>query len=110
MNESEIYNNIDSILSDSYSDEKGYRKEDLIGNKKCENVTDELTAFVMNNFVLDNVIWRCLNEITDIYGSVIFTKGLVYEQVENNDFPLMLIDNNGEKSEVSNLENSFTSI
>jgi hypothetical protein len=53
------------------------------------------------------VIWRCIKEITNIHGEIIFTKGLVYEQVNN---PMMLINNKAEESEVSNLEDYFTSI
>lgn len=53
------------------------------------------------------VIWRCIKDITNIYGETIFTKGLVYEQVNN---PMVLINNKTEESEVSNLEDYFTSI
>jgi hypothetical protein len=53
------------------------------------------------------VIWRCIKDITNIYGETIFTKGLVYEQVN---YPMMLVNNKTEESEVSNLEDYFTSI
>jgi hypothetical protein len=53
------------------------------------------------------IIWRCIKDITNIYGETIFTKGLVYEQVK---YPMMLINNKTEESEVSNLEDYFTSI
>ena len=56
------------------------------------------------------VIWRCIKDITNIYGETIFTKGLVYEQVKHKEYPMMLIDNNIEESEVSNLDFHFTSI
>lgn len=56
------------------------------------------------------VIWRCIKDITNIYGETIFTKGLVYEQVKIEEYPMMLIDNKIEESEVSNLEDFFTSI
>ena len=56
------------------------------------------------------VIWRCIEDITNIYGETIFTKGLVYEQVKHKEYPMMLIDNNIEESEVSNLDSHFTSI
>jgi hypothetical protein len=56
------------------------------------------------------VIWRCIEAITNIYGETIFTKGLVYEQVKYKEYPMMLIDNNLEESEVSNLDFHFTSI
>lgn len=58
----------------------------------------------------DAVIWRCIEDITNIYGETIFTKGLVYEQVKHKEYPMMLIDNNIEESEVSNLDSHFTSI
>lgn len=58
----------------------------------------------------DVVIWRCVEDITNIYGETIFTKGLVYEQVKHKEYPMMLIDNNIEESEVSNLDFHFTSI
>jgi hypothetical protein len=54
--------------------------------------------------------WRCIEAITNIYGETIFTKGLVYEQVKYKEYPMMLIDNNLEESEVSNLDFHFTSI
>lgn len=56
------------------------------------------------------VIWRCVKDITDIYGETIFTKGLVYEQIKNDEFPMMLIDNKVGESEVSNLKDYFNSI
>lgn len=58
----------------------------------------------------DVVMWRCIEDITNIYGETIFTKGLVYEQVKHKEYPMMLIDNNIEESEVSNLNFHFTSI
>ena len=39
-----------------------------------------------------------------------FTKGLIYEQVKTDQYPMMLVDNNVEESEVYNLKDSFTSI
>lgn len=62
------------------------------------------------NGVLDSVIWRCNKDITDLYGNVVFTKGLIYEQVKADQYPMMLIDNNVEEVEVYNLRDSFTSI
>lgn len=59
---------------------------------------------------LGAVIWRCIKDITNIYGETIFTKGLVYEQVKVVEYPMVLIDNKVEESEVSNLEDFFTSI
>jgi hypothetical protein len=59
---------------------------------------------------LGAVIWRCIKDITNIYGETIFTKGLVYEQVKTGEYPMMLIDNKIEESELSNLEDFFTSI
>jgi len=59
---------------------------------------------------LGAVIWRCIENITNIYGETIFTKGLVYEQVKAKEYAMMLIDNKIEESEVSSLEDYFTSI
>mgnify|MGYP001083321761 CR=1 FL=1 len=59
---------------------------------------------------IDSVIWKCKEDITDLYGNVIFTKGLIYEQVKTDQYPMMLVDNNVEESEVYNLKDSFTSI
>ena len=56
------------------------------------------------------VIWRCTQNIQDIYGETIFTKGLVYEQIKIDEYPMMLIDNKVEESEVYNLKDYFTSI
>jgi len=56
------------------------------------------------------VIWRCTQNIQDIYGEAIFTKGLIYEQVKVDEYPMMLIDNKVEESEVYNLKDNFTSI
>tara|TARA_R110002050_G_scaffold274521_1_gene418972 strand:+ start:265 stop:747 length:483 start_codon:yes stop_codon:yes gene_type:complete len=56
------------------------------------------------------VIWRCNQNIQDIYGETIFTKGLIYEQVKTDEYPMMLIDNRVEESEVYNLKDYFTSI
>ena len=56
------------------------------------------------------VIWRCTQNIQDIYGKTIFTKGLVYEQIKIDEYPMMLIDNKVEESEVYNLKDNFTSI
>ena len=56
------------------------------------------------------VMWRCIQNIQDIYGEIIFTKGLIYEQVKIDEYPMMLIDNKVEESEVFNLKNHFTSI
>ena len=63
-----------------------------------------------SNVVLDSVIWRCTQNIQDIYGETIFTKGLVYEQIKIDEYPMMLIDNKAEESEVYNLKDYFTSI
>jgi hypothetical protein len=70
--------------------------------------TDKNTE--MSQSCKNAVIWRCLKEITNISGDTIFTKGLVYEQVKNNEYPMMLLDDKVEESEVSNLEEFFTSI
>lgn len=59
---------------------------------------------------LGAVIWRCIKDITNIYGETIFTKGLVYEQVKAKEYPMMLIDNKIDESEVSNFKDYFTSI
>ena len=56
------------------------------------------------------VIWRCTQNIQNIYGETIFTKGLIYEQVKADEYPMMLIDDKVEESEVSNLKDCFTSI
>tara|TARA_R110002167_G_C12409587_1_gene627778 strand:- start:1 stop:234 length:234 start_codon:yes stop_codon:yes gene_type:complete len=56
------------------------------------------------------VIWRCTQNIQDIYGETIFTKRLVYEQIKIDEYPMMLIDNKVEESEVYNLKDYFTSI
>ena len=56
------------------------------------------------------VIWRCTQKIQDIYGETIFTKGLVYEQIKIDEYPMMLIDNKVEEREVYNLKDYFTSI
>ena len=58
------------------------------------------------------VIWRCTQNIQDIYGETIFTKGLVYEQIKIDECPrlMMPIDNKVEESEVYNLKDYFTSI
>ncbi len=56
------------------------------------------------------VIWRCTQNIQDIYGETIFTKGLFYEQIKIDEYPMMLIDNKVEESEVYNFKDYFTSI
>jgi hypothetical protein len=56
------------------------------------------------------VIWRCNEDVTNLYGETIFTKGLVYEQIKSDKYPMMLVDNKVEESEVSNLADYFTSI
>tara|TARA_R110002126_G_scaffold166700_1_gene314528 strand:+ start:223 stop:453 length:231 start_codon:yes stop_codon:yes gene_type:complete len=56
------------------------------------------------------IIWRCIQNIQDIYGETIFTKGLIYEQLKFDKYPMMLIDNKVEESEVYNLKDYFTSI
>jgi hypothetical protein len=56
------------------------------------------------------VIWRCNEDVTNLYGETIFTKGLVYEQIKYDKYPMMLVDNKVEESEVSNLADYFTSI
>ena len=61
-------------------------------------------------FLIGFVIWRCIQNIQDIYGETIFTEGLIYEQVKADEYPMMLIDNKVEESEVYNLKDYFTSI
>jgi hypothetical protein len=56
------------------------------------------------------VIWRCNEDVTNLFGETIFTKGLVYEQIKSDKYPMMLVDNKVEESEVSNLADCFTSI
>lgn len=58
----------------------------------------------------ETLLWRCIRDITDIYGETIYTKGLVYEQIKVEEYPMMLIDNKTEESEVSNFEDCFTLI
>ena len=60
--------------------------------------------------LIDFVIWRCTQNIQDICGETIFTKGLIYEQVKDDEYPMMLIDNKVRESEVYNLKDYFTSI
>jgi len=52
-------------------------------------------------------IWRCEKDITNIYGETIFTKGLIYEQIKSDKYPMMLIDNKVEETEVYNLKENF---
>lgn len=59
---------------------------------------------------IDIVIWRCTDDITDLLGNTDFTKGMIYEQVNTDKYPMMLIDNYGNESEVYNLKDYFTSI
>lgn len=61
-------------------------------------------------FLIGGVIWRCIQDIQDGYGETIFTKGLIYEQVKADEYPMMLIDNKVEESEVYNLKEYFASI
>jgi hypothetical protein len=76
-----------------------------------DNLKDKLTNEAESQpSCLGAVIWRCIKDITNIYGETIFTKGLVYEQVKAKEYPMMLIDNKIEESEVSNLKDYFTSI
>ena len=55
-------------------------------------------------------IWKCIKDITNISGEIIFTEGLIYLQVKFDKYPMMLIDNKLDESEVSNLKDYFTSI
>jgi len=71
----------------------------------CANIAEEYAEHQ-----LGCVIWRCTQNIQDIYGKTIFTKGLVYEQIKIDEYPMMLIDNKVEESEVYNLKDYFTSI
>ena len=59
---------------------------------------------------IGSVIYRCLQDITDIYGYTIFTEGLVYEKVKPNSYHMMLVDNKVEESEVSTFSELFTCI
>jgi len=84
-------------------------KHDHLRKEICTKEIEELKQ-VVNLLSIQNVIWRCNEDITDLYGNVMFTKGLIYEQVKADQYPMMLIDNNVEESEVYNLKDSFTSI
>lgn len=56
------------------------------------------------------MIWKCIKDITNISGEIIFTEGLIYLQVKCDEYPMMLIDNKVQESEVYNLKDYFTSI
>ena len=77
---------------------------------KGKSYAERYNVSTDENDVLDSVIWRCNEDIADLYGNVMFTKGLIYEQVKTDQYPMMLVDNNVEESEVYNLKDSFTSI
>lgn len=78
--------------------------------EKGKSYAERHNVRVDESGVLDSVIWKCNKSITDLYGDVIFTKGLVYEKVKAETYPMMLIDNNVEESEVINLKDHFTPI
>ena len=46
-----------------------------------KNTMDKLADELGMNSSLQNVIWRCNDDITDFYGNVLYTIGLRYEQV-----------------------------
>ena len=75
-----------------------------------EDTQEEIEQTLVNTLLIGFVIWRCNQNIQDIYGETIFTKGLIYEQVKTDEYPMMLIDNKVEESEVYNLKDYFTSI
>jgi hypothetical protein len=56
------------------------------------------------------IIWRCVDGITDSLGNTDFTNGMIYEQVKADKYTMMLIDNYGNESEVSDLKGSFKEI
>lgn len=64
----------------------------------------------LNNLSQHIVIWRCLENITGLHGETLFSKGRVYEQVKTDSYPMMLIDDCTQESEMSNFINCFTSI
>jgi hypothetical protein len=76
--------------------------------KTMDNTKNKLTE--KEPLYIGDVIYRCLEDITDLYGYTIFTKGLIYEQVKKDSYPMMLIDNKVEESEVSNMDEFFTCI
>ena len=59
---------------------------------------------------LNIIIWRCVDGITDSLGNTDFTNGMIYEQVKADKYTMMLIDNYGNESEVSDLKGSFKEI
>ena len=84
-----------------------------------ERLSNELTDKVdtIHNLLEENErlklptsIWRCNQSIQDLCGNTIFTKGLLYEQIDKDNSPLMLLDNKLEASEVSNLKDHFSPI
>ena len=102
------------MTPNEYLKSKGYTPEAII----CNDWNQTLSAFdieeiledyhqtkLKNNGILDLVIWRCIKPITDMGQNEIFTKGRIYEQVDG-----WIIDNNGDKTELSIFEEYLTSI
>jgi hypothetical protein len=81
-----------------------------VSQEERNEIIDLMENYAKEKCNIADVIWRCNEDITNIYGETIFTKGLVYEQIKYDEYPMMLVDNKVEESEVSNLEDFFTSI
>jgi hypothetical protein len=81
-----------------------------VSQEERNEIIDLMENYAKEQCNIADVIWRCNEDITNIYGETIFTKGLVYEQIKYDEYPMMLVDNKVEESEVSNLEDCFTSI
>lgn len=80
---------------------------DRIGIEAIERVEKRIQALKQSE---NGVIWRCIQNIQNIYGETIFTKGMIYQQVKPDKYPMMLVDNKIEETEVFNLKDYFTSI
>ncbi len=94
---------------------KKHIEESNIPEEHYENEIGEMMEWYADDYHQEQlrigcVIWRCTQNIQDIYGETIFTKGLVYEQIKIDEYPMMLIDNKVEESEVYNFKDYFTSI
>ncbi len=70
-----------------------------------KQVWNECEQEKIKNYSIPVVIWRCNHPVTDTFGNHVFTKNRVYEEVDG-----LIIDNNGDRAELSLYEDNFTLI
>ena len=83
------------------------KREDMIHKPKKLTEALDIVLMRVKKLTIPVVMWRCNENITDLYQNCLFTKGLVYEQI-NVEGQFVLKDNNLQSTDCNSFDGKFS--